>query len=82
MSTRAALPKPLILYMRLELYGANVIASENNEWNHHRKGAASAFGERNDTLVYEEAKRVVSISLTCGRPKGNTVRLLVIIWST
>ena len=66
-------PKPLILYKRLELFGANVISSENDEWNRHRKRAAPAFGERNDTLVYE-AKRVVSISLKSGRPKGNGVR--------
>ena len=66
-------PKLLIPYKRLKLFGANVIASENDEWNHHRNRAAHAFGERNDTLVFE-AKRVVSISSTCGRPKGNGVR--------
>ena len=82
MNTRAAFSKHLILYKRPEILGANVIASGDEDSHHHRKGVASAFGERSDTLVYEEPKRVVSISLTCGRPKGNGVRLLVVIWPT
>ena len=59
MRTRAAFPKPLIHYKRLEFFGANVIASESDEWHHHGKGAAPALGERNDALVYEEANWVV-----------------------
>jgi cytochrome P450 len=42
---RARFPKPVRLYKVLDLYGPNLVTTENEEWRVHRKIAAPSFSE-------------------------------------
>jgi cytochrome P450 len=42
---RARFPKPVELYETLTMFGANIVATEGEEWKKYRKIAAPAFSE-------------------------------------
>jgi hypothetical protein len=42
---RARFPKPVRRYRALTVFGANIVASEGEEWKKYRKIAAPAFSE-------------------------------------
>jgi hypothetical protein len=45
MGSRARFPKPIEIYGVLDLYGHNVVTTENEEWRVHRKITAPTFSE-------------------------------------
>ncbi|KAN0113945.1 cytochrome P450, partial [Russula decolorans] len=56
---RARFPKPVFRYEGLSIFGANIVASEGEEWKKYRKIAAPAFSEKNNKLVWDEAIRIM-----------------------
>jgi hypothetical protein len=72
---RARFPKPIYRYKVLAVFGANIVASEGEEWKKYRKIAAPAFSEvcpewhslpnseyhwqRNNRLVWDETIRIM-----------------------
>ncbi|KAH9998677.1 cytochrome P450 [Russula vinacea] len=57
---RARFPKPLRRYRVLTVFGANIVASEGEEWKKYRKIAAPAFSEKNNKLVWDETIRIMT----------------------
>ncbi|KAH9998670.1 cytochrome P450 [Russula vinacea] len=56
---RARFPKPLQRYKIVAVFGANIVASEGEEWKKYRKIAAPAFSEKNNKLVWDETIRIM-----------------------
>jgi len=56
---RARFPKPVFRYEVLSVFGANIVASEGEEWKKYRKIAAPAFSEKNNKLVWDETIRII-----------------------
>jgi cytochrome P450 len=56
---RARFPKPLYRYKIVAVFGANIVASEGEEWKKYRKIAAPAFSEKNNKLVWDETIRIM-----------------------
>ncbi|TVY78334.1 Cytochrome P450 4c21 [Lachnellula suecica] len=54
---REAFPKPLETYKILDLFGRNILTTEDGEWRAHRKITAPSFNEKNNILVFAEATR-------------------------
>ncbi|EKM51238.1 uncharacterized protein PHACADRAFT_263271 [Phanerochaete carnosa HHB-10118-sp] len=54
---RVRFPKPS--YDALRVWGANIIASEGEEWKRHRKVSAPAFSEPNNRLVWTETVKIM-----------------------
>ena len=42
---RARFPKPIHQYVVLQIFGGNIVASEDEEWKRYRKISAPAFSE-------------------------------------
>jgi hypothetical protein len=73
---RARFPKPIYRYKVLAVFGANIVASEGEEWKKYRKIAAPAFSEvcpewhslpnseyhwqRNNRLVWDETVQIMT----------------------
>ncbi|KAA8900014.1 cytochrome P450 [Sphaerosporella brunnea] len=55
MADRERFPKSLEQYQTLNMYGPNLVASEGEQWAHHKKFITSPFGERNYKLVWRVA---------------------------
>lgn len=55
--SRTVFPKPRI--SMIELYGANVVASDDEEWKRHRKVSAPAFSEVG-TFSFLSARRTLT----------------------
>ncbi|KAF2755695.1 cytochrome P450 [Pseudovirgaria hyperparasitica] len=53
-SRRHDFPKPTFLYKNVNIYGDNVLTSEESKWRRHRKFVSPAFSERNNKLVWTE----------------------------
>ncbi|KZV71454.1 cytochrome P450 [Peniophora sp. CONT] len=51
---RARFPKPVHQYKILQVFGGNIVASEDEEWKRYRKISAPAFSEKNNKLVWDE----------------------------
>ncbi|KIM82712.1 hypothetical protein PILCRDRAFT_7625 [Piloderma croceum F 1598] len=58
-SSRYRFPKPVHQYSLLLFFGANIVASEGEEWKRFRKIAASAFSDRNNRLVWDETSLIM-----------------------
>jgi len=56
---RARFPKPVFRYEVLSVFGANIVASEGEQWKKYRKIAAPAFSEKNNKLVWDETIRII-----------------------
>ncbi|KDQ10512.1 hypothetical protein BOTBODRAFT_115667, partial [Botryobasidium botryosum FD-172 SS1] len=54
---KTTFPKPGVPF--LEVFGANVVAADDDEWRRHRKISAPAFSERNNKLVWSESLKVL-----------------------
>ncbi|KIM26276.1 hypothetical protein M408DRAFT_25484 [Serendipita vermifera MAFF 305830] len=59
MINRARFTKPIHLYGVLELYGANVVTTEGDEWRIHRKITGPSFSESSNKLVCDETVLVM-----------------------
>ncbi|KAG8779245.1 hypothetical protein FRC15_010281 [Serendipita sp. 397] len=74
-SNRIAFPKPIHVYKPINIYGTNVVTSENEEWKLHRRITAPSFSERNNRLVCEEGVRIVSELFELWAKQGNESRV-------
>ncbi|KAG2359627.1 cytochrome P450 [Suillus spraguei] len=52
-------PKPLAQYAIVNFFGANIVASEGDEWKRYRKIVAPAFSERNNRLVWDATTQIM-----------------------
>jgi cytochrome P450 len=43
--TRARFPKPVYQYEAIDAFGRNIVTTEDEVWNRHRKIVAPAFSE-------------------------------------
>jgi hypothetical protein len=55
MGSRARFTKPVQLYKLLDLYGHNVLTTENEEWRVHRKITAPTFSEVDKSIGAPDA---------------------------
>ncbi|KAH9998659.1 cytochrome P450 [Russula vinacea] len=56
---RARFPKPVYIYKAVSIFGANIVASEGEEWKKYRKISAPAFAEKNNKLVWDETIQIM-----------------------
>ncbi|KAF3934817.1 hypothetical protein ABW19_dt0200219 [Dactylella cylindrospora] len=50
-------PKPAWMYRTVNMFGRNVVTTEGAEWKFHRKVTSPSFGEKNNSLVFDETIR-------------------------
>ncbi|KAH9998676.1 cytochrome P450 [Russula vinacea] len=55
----ARFPKPIFRYEVLAVFGANIVASEGEQWKKYRRIAAPAFSEKNNKLVWDETIQIM-----------------------
>src|SRR4051812_22699629 len=56
-SRRDDFPKPAWMYRTINMFGRNVVTTEGAEWKFHRKVTSPSFGEKNNSLVFDETIR-------------------------
>ncbi|EGO03674.1 hypothetical protein SERLA73DRAFT_101917 [Serpula lacrymans var. lacrymans S7.3] len=59
-SDRIVFRKDAVTYEPLNIYGKNIVGTDQGEWKRHRTVAAPAFSEANNALVWAETIRIMS----------------------
>lgn len=57
-------PKPVALYIGVDVYGKNVVSTEGAAWKHQRKITSPPFTEKSNRVVWIESLRQAELMLT------------------
>ncbi|TAQ90607.1 hypothetical protein B7494_g1078 [Chlorociboria aeruginascens] len=68
---KADFPKPLDAYKVVTMFGKSMIATEGQDWRHHKKIVGPSFSEKSNKLVFEESLRQAESMMAFWASKGS-----------